>query len=339
MLVMLHMDKVLEDQPAVSPPPIDWCTRETGDESDHVIVINDCARLVNEILPQFGFPTISTESFVRKMYRWGFRQVSSIYSGTYPNSHTPYMYKSEHFRKGNLALLSKMESRTATKTSSFCTDRAKGAVKRNVLAVASNESPAKRSKVLIDSDLKKPESDHPLTPSVQLALHSDGNFSPNGSHIEQTRQQHSALKTINTLLALKRSVLISKVVAPRSSLNWYGRPFPATAATIPCAYNVPASTMAFPVGFTCGPTASTALLGTISLAQHQPMRCRFPISRFSLFNGCAMSSQEITAQARPLVTNSHSQHQICAQKMIRPQNRGDPLGVPRSFRADKTQRF
>jgi HSF-type DNA-binding len=123
MLVMLHMDKVHESQfqkespdcQSVAPPVIDWCTRQSGNETDHVIVINDCDRLVNEILPEFGFPTISTESFVRKMYRWGFRQVSGTYSGTYARSFTRYMYESEHFRKDNLSLLGKMESRTASK--------------------------------------------------------------------------------------------------------------------------------------------------------------------------------------------------------------------------------
>jgi HSF-type DNA-binding len=126
MLLLLHVDKLHESNEKtaefdrVSPTPIDWCTRQTGKGSDNVIVISDCDRFVTKILPQFGFPSISVQSFVRKMYRWGFRQVSGQYSGVYRNfaadkPRTPHMYTSRYFRKDNLSLLDKMTSSTSEK--------------------------------------------------------------------------------------------------------------------------------------------------------------------------------------------------------------------------------
>jgi HSF-type DNA-binding len=129
MLLMLHIDKLRESvgqsgsrgsQP-ISLSPIDWCTRNLGKDSDHVIVIQDIEEFVRNVLPEFGFETISTRSFVRKMYRWGFRQVSGVYSGLYKKNskqpHTPYMYESKYFRKNELALLDQMQSTTAEKGS------------------------------------------------------------------------------------------------------------------------------------------------------------------------------------------------------------------------------
>jgi HSF-type DNA-binding len=129
MLIMLHIDKLHESvgqsgstgSQAISIPPIDWCTRNLGKDSDHVIVIQDIEEFVRNVLPEFGFETISTRSFVRKMYRWGFRQVSGVYSGLYKKNskqpHTPYMYESKHFRKNEFSLLDRMQSTTAEKGS------------------------------------------------------------------------------------------------------------------------------------------------------------------------------------------------------------------------------
>jgi HSF-type DNA-binding len=111
---MLHVDKSYETLSARGAPlPIDWCTRNSGEASDHVIVVNDCGRLVKEILPEFGFLSISWESFVRKMYRWGFRQASEVFGR--PCKNAPPMFQSKYFRKDNLAILSHMQSKTAEK--------------------------------------------------------------------------------------------------------------------------------------------------------------------------------------------------------------------------------
>jgi HSF-type DNA-binding len=122
MLLMLHVDKthshdgsqMLTDN---SIPPIDWCTRDTGESSDHVIVIIDCERLVKSLLPIFHFPSTSPASFIRKLFRWGFRQVSETYqvaNKSQPDRlRTSYMYECQAFRKGNFPLLQQMSSHTA----------------------------------------------------------------------------------------------------------------------------------------------------------------------------------------------------------------------------------
>jgi HSF-type DNA-binding len=129
MLVLLHIDKeqiawieangVGGSRAGPPVPPIEWCTRGTGGESDHVVVLYNVERLVKELLPQFGFPTITTYSFIRKLCRWGFHQVSAAYRGI-PKTHanrpvTPQMYECQHFRRGNFALLNRMASDTAAK--------------------------------------------------------------------------------------------------------------------------------------------------------------------------------------------------------------------------------
>jgi HSF-type DNA-binding len=122
MLLMLHVDKVhTHDGSRLitenSNPPIDWCTRDTGESSDHVIVILDCARLVKGLLPAFHFPPTSLASFIRKLFRWGFRQVSETYEVANKSQcdrlHTSYMYECPYFRKGNFPLLRQMKSHTA----------------------------------------------------------------------------------------------------------------------------------------------------------------------------------------------------------------------------------
>jgi HSF-type DNA-binding len=122
MLLMLHVDKVhsrdgSRSRTENSNPPIDWCTRETGESSDHVIVILDCERLVKKLLPAFQFPPTSLASFVRKLFRWGFRQVSETYevaNKSQPDRlHTSSMYECPYFQKGNFALLRHMSSHTA----------------------------------------------------------------------------------------------------------------------------------------------------------------------------------------------------------------------------------
>jgi HSF-type DNA-binding len=122
MLLMLHVDKVHSRDGSRlitenSNPPIDWCTRDTGESSDHVIVILDCERLVKGLLPAFQFPPTSLASFVRKLFRWGFRQVSETYevaNKSQPDRlHTSYMYECPYFRKGNFPLLRQMTSHTA----------------------------------------------------------------------------------------------------------------------------------------------------------------------------------------------------------------------------------
>jgi hypothetical protein len=128
MLVLLHVDKeqtawieANASREGAEPPvpPIEWCTRNRGGRSDHVVAVYDLDRLVNELLPRFAFAPTSDRSFARKMCRWGFRQVSAMYRGVQKNfrnrPHTPTMFECIHFRRGDFALLSRMRSDTAEK--------------------------------------------------------------------------------------------------------------------------------------------------------------------------------------------------------------------------------
>jgi HSF-type DNA-binding len=122
MLLMMHIDKLHElmsigKGPGL-PPPIDWCTRNSGEDSDNVIVITDGDRLVKETLPTFGFQVISAKSFARKLFRWGFRQVSEFYACKMASleSRSALKFESEHFRKGDFERLSNMRSMTAPNT-------------------------------------------------------------------------------------------------------------------------------------------------------------------------------------------------------------------------------
>jgi hypothetical protein len=128
MLVLIHVNKeqttwieANSAQAGAEPPvpPIEWCTRSSGGGSDHVVVLYDLERLVKELLPQFAIAPTSVPSFVRKLCRWGFRQVSAVYGCVRKNfsnrPHTSHMYESQHFRCGNFALLTRMNSDTAEK--------------------------------------------------------------------------------------------------------------------------------------------------------------------------------------------------------------------------------
>jgi HSF-type DNA-binding len=162
-------------------PAIEWCTKGTGGGSDHVVVIYDLDRLVKEVLPRFGFDETSVPSFVRKLCRWGFRQVSTVYGGVQKNySNRPYtshMYESEHFRSGgNLALLSRMRSDTAEKRryqESLAKVRAKPAASDS----RGGKSPPPKSRSKVSAKDKRPRAtikgegnstESPRTPEVAL---------------------------------------------------------------------------------------------------------------------------------------------------------------------------
>jgi HSF-type DNA-binding len=124
MLILLHFDKLQDSEreagaTQTQPSPIEWCTTNHGENSDHIIVIPDCELFARKILPEFGFESISTASFTRKMYRWGFRQPCGVHTGAFrksvSQSRTRHMYESKYFRKDKLALLSQMTSKTAEK--------------------------------------------------------------------------------------------------------------------------------------------------------------------------------------------------------------------------------
>jgi HSF-type DNA-binding len=337
MLVMLHMDKLHESQcqkesaecRPVAPPAIDWCTRQSGNETDHVIVINDCDRLVNEILPEFGFPSISTESFVRKMYRWGFRQVSGTYSGMYTRPYTRYMYVSGHFRKDNLALLVKMESKTAEKTVRLGASPTKGTKKRTAPEVPVDNNPVKRSKsplcnteALIDhTPTKQQGSSEPISIRMHLHLNFDGHFSPAGSNIQQMPEQLLTQQNVNALLALQCSLLRANVMGTSStSLISHSCPFPITMSARPKAPAVlskgPANSMK------CSPK-NTAFFGIMAKQQTIPYIVR--LSSCSSIGYSGLSNQEHHSNSRVvpdhLVTMSPLFREIYAQKLMRQQNR------------------
>jgi HSF-type DNA-binding len=139
-------------------PPIEWCTRGSFGGSDNVVVIYDVDQLVKELLPRFAFAQTTPSSFVRKLCRWGFRQVSATYGGVKKNysnrPHSSHMYECIHFKSGNFGLLNRMTSNTAEKRryeESLAASSSDQAVNINggtaAVESAANFKPKSRSKV------------------------------------------------------------------------------------------------------------------------------------------------------------------------------------------------
>jgi HSF-type DNA-binding len=307
MLVMLHMDKLRESPSPAGvarlPPAMGWCTYNSGTESDHVIVVNDCDRMVSEILPQFGFTSISDKSFVRKMYRWGFRQVSGAYSERYEQascqSRTSYMYENEHFRKGNLLLLGKMESKTAEKLRRSVADQAEPERKRKTLELPSGADEAKRPRS--DSFQQQPvTNERPIGAATELSRLARPSM--------QQWQQHTLLHQNKILLSaqqiLESSILLEIAALKSANTNPRGLRFPSHSG------------LQFPTRMVTYPSTGTPYVRSAPLMNVSP-----PISQAAL---------EVTSLTRHPLSGSglpSSFRQAYAQTLKRQKNQLDNLAV------------
>lgn len=102
MLLLMHLEKV--EAQGMGKMPMGWA------EEGKVIYIRDKDELTKRWLPLF-FQQSKASSFTRKLYRWGFRQVSI--AGDHPPSSPKLYFCNENFQRDNKTLLSQMRSITA----------------------------------------------------------------------------------------------------------------------------------------------------------------------------------------------------------------------------------
>jgi HSF-type DNA-binding len=109
MLITMHIEKMekVARGSTGGVPPVQWGNSET--DSD-IIVFNDPDRFAAKVLPIFAFPKTSFKSFVRKMYRWGFRRAQPNESAMSNRSSAPWAFFCDNFRRGDFLRLMRMVS-------------------------------------------------------------------------------------------------------------------------------------------------------------------------------------------------------------------------------------
>jgi hypothetical protein len=110
MLMLMHAEKMaMKEGP--ENIPIAWLP----DGKSFVVV--DKRKVAMELLPQFSFPRAKFESFVRKLYRWGFKQTISTnnqeLSTLNPTHVEVIIFSNKNFHRDRKGLLWNMESAIA----------------------------------------------------------------------------------------------------------------------------------------------------------------------------------------------------------------------------------
>jgi HSF-type DNA-binding len=103
----MHIEKAPGS--AAELPPVQWGTSPQGSKRD-IIIFNDPDRFAASVLPIFGFPKCCFKSFVRKMYRWGFRRTEHG-SGTEPCSNSAKAFCCDNFRRGDFRSVLQMTTK------------------------------------------------------------------------------------------------------------------------------------------------------------------------------------------------------------------------------------
>jgi HSF-type DNA-binding len=113
MLMMLHIERMAAITSGSGPKaaPLEWGKCRNNNRDIDTVIFNDPKTFVGKVLPAFGCPPTSFNSFVRKMYRWGFRR-AQLDDGK-ANDSQPCercAYACDHFRRGDFSLLTLMVS-------------------------------------------------------------------------------------------------------------------------------------------------------------------------------------------------------------------------------------
>jgi hypothetical protein len=126
MMLMLHAEKLnASGNSRGGPPAIEWGPSFKGKHGEApVVIVNDSVLLVRDLLPLFDMAETQFSSLVRKLYRWGFRQISKAWTMKREANNQPRRARKEspkasgvkifmcsNFRKDNYPLLLKMTSR------------------------------------------------------------------------------------------------------------------------------------------------------------------------------------------------------------------------------------
>jgi HSF-type DNA-binding len=113
MLMMLHIERMAAITSGSGPEaaPLVWGKCRNNNRDIDTVIFNDPKTFVGKVLPAFGCPPTSFNSFVRKMYRWGFRR-AQLDDGK-ANARQPCersAYACDHFRRGDFSRLALMVS-------------------------------------------------------------------------------------------------------------------------------------------------------------------------------------------------------------------------------------
>ena len=105
MLMLIHIEKVFSKRDMLQKAPVGWAMQ------GRAFVIRDREALIRRWLPLF-FRHAKFPSFTRKLYRWGFRQISTP-RGFDSSSNRELYFFNQNFNKHKKWRMSKMESTTA----------------------------------------------------------------------------------------------------------------------------------------------------------------------------------------------------------------------------------
>jgi HSF-type DNA-binding len=112
MLITMHIEKMERISPGSTGPypPVQWGTSCNSERNDDIIIFNDSDGFAAKVLPIFAFPSTSFKSFVRKMYRWGFRRAQPNDSSLRSHDAEPWAFFCDNFRRGDFQRLVQMIS-------------------------------------------------------------------------------------------------------------------------------------------------------------------------------------------------------------------------------------
>jgi HSF-type DNA-binding len=109
MLITIYLEQVdrISSASTAGKPPVQWANSGSSEGEEHAIVFNDPDHFTAKVLPVFAFPPTSFRSFVRKLYRWGFRRTQSQGNS---DAHKHRAFSCDNFQRGNFLRLRHMVS-------------------------------------------------------------------------------------------------------------------------------------------------------------------------------------------------------------------------------------
>jgi HSF-type DNA-binding len=110
MLIIMDQEKITRnrDNRRGGVPLLQWEAVCRGEIPSSNIVFHDPDRFALEVLPEYGFPSTSFRSFIRKMYQWGFRR--AMLNHLPPATAKVTAFCCDLFQQGNFGLLKQMRS-------------------------------------------------------------------------------------------------------------------------------------------------------------------------------------------------------------------------------------
>jgi hypothetical protein len=191
MLMLMHAEKMAVKE-GRGKAPIAWLPNGQS------FVVVDKRKVAHELLPQFSFPRAKFESFVRKLYRWGFKQTISSNTQDMPtlNSTTAevIVFTNKYFHRDRKGLLWNMESAIAP-----CRRRAKEKRQQTLLSPTIHSSIPKNDTVAVGiTNLRiSTQSDSIANGSLNACSNSTTPYLfPSPVHLSRSDQNHRHLQSL-----------------------------------------------------------------------------------------------------------------------------------------------